>query len=116
MLITSNLENSLIKFKDQFQIVGVGALGTILVLTRKAKKEGLPFDLDKLLTAGGGQVSGLSGSNINNILKSHNIIQTVGTESGRTSRGTPTLAKEYASFVHALLPLSNHDLEAMEAW
>lgn len=116
MPITPSLDGALTQFRDQFQVVGVGALGTVLVLTRKAKKVGLPFDLDQLLTAGGGQVSGLSGSNINKILKSHDITQMVGTESGRTSRGTPTLAREYALFVNTLPTLSVEDVEGMEAW
>ena len=116
MPIRPDLENALIGFKDQHAVTGVGALGTVLVLTRKAHKDGLPFDTGRLLTAGGGQVSGLGGANINKILLSHGITQRVGTESGRTSRGTPALAREYAAFVDALMPLSADDVEAMEVW
>jgi hypothetical protein len=111
MPISPNLEASLVQFRNQNQVVGVGALGTVLVLTRKATKVGIPFDLDKLLTPGGGQVSGLGGANINKILKSHGVTQMVGTESGRTSRGTPNLAKAYG-----LIPLETEDIEAIEAW
>lgn len=100
MQINPNLEAALVQFKADYQVGGVGALGTVLVLTRKAKVLGLPFDLDKLLTPGGGQVAGLSGSNINKILATHCVLQKVGTESGRTSRGTPTLAKQYVAFLH----------------
>jgi hypothetical protein len=116
MPINLSLEASLIQFKADHQVSGVGALGTVLVLSRKFKVSGLPFNLAKLLTPGGGQVSGLSGSNINKILKDHGVTQKVGTESGRTSRGTPNLAKEYVTFVHDLAPLSARDLEDMEAW
>lgn len=115
MPISPTLESSLFQFKDKNQVVNVGALGTVLVLTRKAKNSGLPFDADTLLTGGGGQVSGLSGASINKILKSHGVTQMVGTESGRTSRGTPSLAKAYVSFIHEL-PLSIEDIEAVEAW
>lgn len=114
MPISPTLESSLFQFRDKNQVVNVGALGTVLVLTRKAKS-GLPFDVNTLLTKGGGQVSGLSGANINKILKSHGVTQRVGTESGRKSRGTPGLAKIYVSFIHEL-PRSNEDIEAIEAW
>ncbi len=116
MPICPSLELSLVKFKDQNQVVNVGSLGTVLVLTRKAKTFGLPFDHSKLLTRGGGQVSGLSGANINKILRSHGVMQMVGTESGRTSRGTPSLAKTYINFIHALPSLTAEDIEAIEAW
>lgn len=116
MPINPNLENLLIQFKSQLQIGGVGSLGTVLILSRKFKVGGLPFDLDKLLTPGGGQVSGLSGANINKILNDHGVTQRVGTESGRTSRGTPTLAREYVTFVNGMSPLSTTDLEDIEKW
>lgn len=112
----ADLEAALAGFREQFGVTGVGYLGTVLVLTRKAKLSGLPFDQSTLVTAGGGQVSGLSGGSINKILLSHGITQRVGTESGRTSRGTPTLAREYVAFVDGLGPLSPADVEDMEVW
>lgn len=96
------LESNLTQFRDNKQIVNVGALGTVLVITRKAKKLSLPLALDALLTEGGGQVSGLSGNAINKILQEYNINNSVGTESGRTSRGTPNLARAYAEFLNDL--------------
>lgn len=116
MPISPGLEAALVAFRDEHNVTGVGALGTVLVLTRKAKEKGLPFDEGALLTAGGGQVSGLSGANINKILKSHGVTQMVGTESGRTNRGTPTLAKEYVAFVHGMPELAASDVEEIELW
>jgi hypothetical protein len=116
MPINPNLNAALTGFRNQYQVTSVGALGTVLVLTRKAFKEGLPFDPDKVLTPGGGQVSGLSGANINKILKSYGVAQMVGTESGRTSRGTPTLARAYVAFIHDLPTPSEEDIEAILAW
>ena len=116
MPISPSLEAALVNFKEQFQVVNVGSLGATLVVTRKAKISGWPLDVSSLLTAGGGQVSGLSGGAINKILRQHGVTQMVGTESGRTSRGTPTLARDYAAFINGLPPLSEVDIESVEAW
>ncbi|MYM83048.1 DUF4928 domain-containing protein [Duganella sp. FT50W] len=116
MLINPSLEAALVQFKSDFSVGGVGALGTVLILTHKAKTAGLPFDMDKLLTPGGGQVSGLSGANINKILERNGVSQKVGTESGRTSRGTPALARQYVDFLHGLQPLSSLDIVNIEVW
>lgn len=116
MLINPSLEAALVQFKSDFSVGGVGALGTVLILTHKAKTSGLPFDMDKLLTPGGGQVSGLSGANINKILERNGVSQKVGTESGRTSRGTPALARQYVDFLHGLPPLSSLDIVNIEVW
>lgn len=116
MPISPSLEASLTDFRDRLGVRGVGALGTVLVLSRKAKTKGLPFDLSTLLSPKGSQVSGLNGPAINKILKGYSVPHLVGSESGRTSRGTPDLAKAYAAFIHSLPPLTPEDLEAIEAW
>lgn len=116
MPISPSLESALADVKNRLQINGVGFLGTALVLTRKAVKLGLPLDPSAILTAGGGQVSGLSGANINKILKDHGVTQMVGTESGRTSRATPALASEYAAFLNSLHGVTDDDLTSMEEW
>jgi Domain of unknown function (DUF4928) len=103
-------------FKDANTVTTVGALGTVLVVTRKAMGAALPLNPDALLTAGGGQVAGLGGSAINKILESHSVTQQVGTESGRTSRGTPTLAKQYAALLNELHRNGGLDLERIEKW
>lgn len=110
------LDAKLTQFRNDKQIVNVGALGTALVLTRKAKKLGLPLDPNTLLTGGGGQVSGLSGRAINKILEEHGVSSAVGTESGRTSRGTPTLARAYAELLNELNKQSLAKLDEIEAW
>jgi hypothetical protein len=116
MPLTSPLESSLTTFRDEHGVSGVGGLGTVLVLTRKARMTGVPLDPQQLITAGGGQVSGLNGAAINKILTAHDITQRVGTESGRTSRGTPTLARSYAEFLNSLGPLSSDALIGIEEW
>jgi hypothetical protein len=110
------LTELLLAFREKQQIINVGALGTVLVITNKAKKLDFPIVGDDLITAGGGQVSGLSGSAINRILAKHGVSQQVGTESGRTSRGTPNIAKVYAAFLNEINAQQLLDLEDIEEW
>ena len=114
--MNKNLESKLTQFRNTKQIVNVGALGTALIITRKAKKLGLPLDPSALLTGGGGQVSGLSGRAINKILEEYGVSSAVGTESGRTSRGTPNLARAYAEFLNDLNKQSLAKLDEIETW
>jgi len=115
MPLNIELQAAIAAFKAEKNIVGVGAMGTALIITRRARREGLPLNPEALNTRGGGQVAGLSGNNINAILKEHGITQRVGTESGRTSRGTPTIAKLYAGFLNQA-NLGADDLEHVEGW
>ena len=71
MVRSLSIEDRLSAFRDAKQVVSVGSLGTVLVITHKASTLTLPIDGDSLLTAGGGQVSGLSGRAINRILTDH---------------------------------------------
>lgn len=111
----STLQSKLEAFRDELNVFNVGALGTALILTRKAKTSGLPLDPDKLATPGGGQVAGLSGSAINKILKEHGEARIVGTESGRTSRGTISLANSYAELLNGLA-LREEQIAEVEKW
>ena len=69
-----------------------------------------------MLTAGGGQVSGLSGKAINKILSDYGITRSVGTESGRTSRGTINGSQQYAALLNSLYEDGLADLETVERW
>lgn len=114
--LSKRLQEKLVEFRDEKEIFGVGMLGTALVITRRAKSLGLPLVPAALLTQGGGQVSGLSGRAINKILREHNVKESVGTESGRTSRGTPNLAQAYATFLNELHQKGLFDLQTIEQW
>lgn len=119
MPISPRLKEHLIQFRDLHGVSQVGYLGTALVVTNRMRQLGLPFDADNLLTPKGSQVAGLAGAAINKVLKSHGVTQMVGTESGRTSRGTPALAKAYLEFINDLYltgELHPQDLDDVEAW
>jgi hypothetical protein len=106
----------LVDFKMKNEFAGRGKLGLALVVTRKAKSSGLPIDPGSLLTPNQGQVSGLSGSAINKILKEYGVTRSIGTEAGRTSRGTVGAAQEYAEFLNSLYSEGLIDLNAIERW
>lgn len=100
MALSAKQLTALDSFVAKNCVATIGSLGTALILTRKAQKLGLPIDIDAIATTGGGQVSGLSGGAINKILAEHGIAQQVGTESGRTSRGTINLGNAYAHLLN----------------
>ncbi len=110
-----DISQQLTNFKVQHSFVGVGSMGTALILTQKAIQNGMPLDLNSLVTGGGGQVAGLSGRNINRLLEEHGVHHRVGTEAGRTSRGTPALARLYACFLNDLSP-DQQLLQDMKVW
>lgn len=107
MPLTAKQLAALDRFCAENNVATVGSLGTALVLTRKAEKLGLPMDVKTVATAGGGQVSGLSGSAINKILVEHGVTQQVGTESGRTSRGTINLGNAYANLLNEFVTIQS---------
>ncbi|WP_267877800.1 DUF4928 family protein [Massilia oculi] len=97
----------------------MGSLGTVLVITSRMIKFGLPFDYAMLFTPKGGQVKGHGGGPINKILKSYGVSHMVGTESGRTSRGTLELAESYFKFINGMyssLEIEASELDDVEAW
>jgi Domain of unknown function (DUF4928) len=114
------------EFQQTQKIVNVGALGTALMVTRKFRAANLNLDgntatsalkaPEAILTKGGGQVAGLSGGAINKVLAEYGLAEQVGTESGRTSRGTPALAEAYAQFLTELSLCGDVDLIVVEAW
>lgn len=114
--VDRHLASRLKQFQEKFGVVNVGSLGTVLVITRKAKTSGLPLNPDRLLTVGGGQVAGLSGNAINKILKEYREDRRVGTEGGRTSRGTPTIAKQYALLLNEIACKKPEVLDPIEKW
>jgi hypothetical protein len=75
-------------FAIDSKMKGRGALCVALVVTRHAKRNGLPLDDAKLLTEGGGQVLGLGKGAVQAILRDHGITKVLAEEGGRTSRGS----------------------------
>jgi hypothetical protein len=69
--MTKRLADRLTAFKTENKFQERGKLAVGLVVTRKAKEQGLPIDPVSLLTENQGQVSGLSGTVVHRILKEY---------------------------------------------
>lgn len=71
-------------------------------------RDGWPLEEETYLSQGGSQVSGLNGASGNAIIARYDAsLARLGTESGRTSRGTPKAAKRLADALNALAPLGS---------
>lgn len=95
-------------------MTGKGSLGVALVVTRHAKRLGLPLDPDRLLTKGRGQIAGLGKDSVQSILKDHGITRVLAEEAGRTSRGSIRMMREYVGFLNDLHGKGLANLDAIE--
>ena len=91
-----------------------GALNLGLVLTRRAKENGLPLDPLAQLAASGGQVRGLNGAAGNRILRDYGVTRSIGTEVGRTNRGSVDNMRRYVDFLNAAHANGEADLDTFE--
>jgi hypothetical protein len=110
------LRTRLAGFREAQNVATEGKLGAALVVTNLVKSKRFPIAPNSLLTRGGAQISRLSGNAISRILKSHGVANEVGTEAGRTSRGTPPFAQNYARFLNKLYRDKLLDLDVVEKW
>lgn len=111
-----NLEKALLEFAQRNRMKSKGPLCVALVVTRHAKKLGLPLKPDELLTDAGGQVMGLGKSAVQAILNDHGIDRVLAEEGGRTSRGSVGNMRKYAAFLNELHSQGAVDLDAIENW
>lgn len=109
----ADLDSLLDEFVKSHKFSGKGPLSVALFVTDRAREKGLPLDADDLLTAGGGQVQGLSKGAVQSILKRHGIEQVLAQEGGRTSRGSLQRMRVYVEFLNGLDRPAN--LDAIEA-
>ena len=96
-------------------MTGKGAICLALVVTRHAKKMGLPLDASKLLTDKNGQVLGLGKGAVQAILRDHEITKVLAEEGGRTSRGNIGNMQTYVEFLNQQAK-SLTDLDSIENW
>lgn len=98
-------------------MLGKGFLGIALVVTDKARNEGLPLDPKTMLTKGGAQVKGASGPRVQALLNTHGIDRRLTSEGGRTSRGGPSKMQAYVAFLNDRWREGPFDLDpVMEFW
>jgi hypothetical protein len=115
--MSASLHDDLMALARQHEMLGKGFLGLALVITERAGSDGLPLDVDSLMTKGGGQVKGAGGGTVRRILAEHGIERRLSAEGGRTSRGTPAKARELVKFLNEHLT-GKPDLlpEVMSFW
>jgi hypothetical protein len=90
--------------KGQPRIEGLGLVGfmaTMIKISIRAGKIGLPLKESDIITTGGGQVVG-SGANVPGVVRDFGISRFQSSESGRTSRATVGYAKDYMAFLNDL--------------
>lgn len=83
-------------------------------MTRRAREEGVPLDPEAQLAASGGQVRGLNGAAGNRILADYGVTRSIGTEVGRTNRGSVALMRGYVAFLNQAHAEGELDLDAFE--
>ncbi|MEI7900442.1 MAG: DUF4928 family protein [bacterium] len=111
-VLNKTLENFVVANKMK----GKGAICVALVVTRHAKKMGLPLNPTKLLTEKNGQVLGLGKGAVQAILRDHKIMRVLAEEGGRTSRGSIGNMQAYVEYLNKLAKTGAPDLDAIENW
>jgi len=111
-----NLSARLNQFFLKNKMNNKGPLCVALVVTRHAKKNGLPLKAESLLTKSDGQVLGLGKAAVQAILKEHGVTKVLAEEGGRTSRGSVGNMKKYVLFLNALEKDGKVDLGYIEKW
>jgi DNA mismatch endonuclease, patch repair protein len=112
----SGLFQALESFKEKHKMAGKGPLSLALVLTRKAASKKMPLDAMDFLTKQEGQVSGVSKSVVQSILKEHGITRVLAEEAGRTSGGSIARMHAYVELLNDLNAKSMLDFAQMEKW
>lgn len=113
------LNAKLSTFRDENKIKrGKGALAVVLHITRYAKDNGLPLDVDQLITknGSGGQVLGLGKGSVQRVLNDYKITKVLAEEGGRTNRGSIPIMRSYVALLNELHKDEIADLEEIEAW
>jgi len=111
-----NIRPLLADFVEQQNFRGKGPLSVGLVVTRHAKRLGLPLDSETLIAESGGQVVGLGSSSVQSILKDHGIERVLAREGGRTSRGSIAKMRAYVNFLNEVNSRADIDLDDIENW
>lgn len=110
------LEFRLTDFRRKQAVTAKGALCVVLVVTRLAKKKGLPLDPKTLITPEKGQVLGLGKGAVQAILSDYGITRVLAEEGGRTSRGSMGHMERYVEFLNALHARGLFDPQKIERW
>lgn len=110
----NNLEKRLLSFRNDKKITSKGSLSVVVQITRSVKNRSFPMSYKDFTTAKEGQVAGLGGANLKNILADYGITRILSSEGGRTSRGSMKLMKDYIDFLNELYEFNILDVKKIE--
>lgn len=94
----------------------LGALCTLLFVTRRVRRSGLPMDPAQLLSRRGGQVHGHHSQAVRAILAEHGLAWLRIGEAGRTNSANRARAGHYLALLNQLHDEENLDLQEIEQW
>jgi hypothetical protein len=106
--------SGLATFANDNGFFGPGPLGVATIVTRRAKLKTFPLDPNDFLTPGQASVSGLNGKAVLKVTSDYGVMQSLGTEVGRTSRGSPDKVRLYVAELNTLHGRPDFDLGAIE--
>ena len=95
-------QSDLDRFLNENRINSIGRMCVILYVSNKLSGLSYPFSIKSILTEEGGQLKGLSGPNVINILSNHDVSVHIGLigEAGRTNRGSVRVAEKFIEWVN----------------
>ena len=104
------------EFQKAHKVFGKGPLALVLHISRVARTEGLPLNVEAMKTERQGQVKGLGKAAVQKILSDYGIDRVLAEEGGRTSRGAMGIMPSYVIFLNELKALGLDDLPRIESW
>lgn len=93
-----------------------GPLAIALVVVDRARDHELPLDSADFRAANSAQVAGAGGVAANRILRRHGVDSSLGSEGGRTSRGSIDRMEELVALLNRRHAAGDLDLDAIEAF
>lgn len=101
---------------DGGRFATTGPLAIALVVVDRARGRDLPLDPVDFRAANSAQVAGAGGAAANRILRRHGVNNSLGSEGGRTSRGSIDRMEELVALLNRRHAAGDLDLDAVEAF
>lgn len=101
---------------DGGRFATTGPLAIALVVVDRARGRDLPLDPVDFRAANSAQVAGAGGMAANRILRRHGVNNSLGSEGGRTSRGSIDRMEELVALLNRRHAAGDLDLDAVEAF
>jgi hypothetical protein len=116
--VPATIQSRLSAFCEQQQIGDnhFGSICTLIYITRRARRHGLPLRPDRLASRHGGQVAGLHQGAVRAILDEYGVTYESLGEAGRTNPSSLSHALAYASFLNQWPDLDRQSLSIIERW